>query len=108
MKLSQFRSLIREEVRKVLNENDEQTFKSRIDGSTIEYKTTNPLEIRGWVHAWNPKTKKYKMFPNATVALQKGFIYAIAEDDVEFVEPEVMEDWDDQEALENDWVILSK
>ena len=73
-----------------------------------EFKTTKPSDLKGWVHAFNTKTNKYKMFPSATVALQKGFIYAIEANDVEFVEPEELEGWTDSDALENGWAILAK
>ena len=96
MKITEFKKLIREEVKKVIKE------------ANGESKTTNPSDLKSWVHAFNPKTNKYKMFPSATVALQKGFIYAIEANDVEYVEPEELKGWTDSDALENGWSILAK
>lgn len=89
MKTSEFRNLIREEIYKALKEAE----------SNIK---------EGWLHAWNPVTKKYKMFPNAAVALQNGFIFAINADDVETIEPEELEDWTLADFTENGWYILKK
>jgi hypothetical protein len=88
MKVSEFRKLIREEVRKVLKE---------------ETEMIKPTKIHGWVHAWNPMRKKYKMFPSATAAIQKGFTTLIAANDVEVMDAEGLEDMTPEEFSEDGW-----
>lgn len=88
MRISEFRKLIREEVKKVLKENSEMI---------------KPSEIVGWVHAWNPTRKKYKMFPSATAAIQKGFTTLIGADDVEVMDDEGLEDMTPEEFSQDGW-----
>jgi hypothetical protein len=87
MKVSEFRKLIREEVRKMLKEDS----------------ITSPSQISGWVHAWSPIKKKYRMFPSATEAVKNGFTTVIPANDVEYVEPESLRSLTPDEWAADGW-----
>ena len=88
MKITEFRKLIREEVKKALKE---------------DTSITKPSQIHGWVHAWNPSKRKYKMFPSAETAVKQGFTTVIGADDVEYVEPEELRDLTPDEFVDYGW-----